>query len=578
MAVESYLAIFDVHFGYERVSRHKKPLHDDGALAIVNQFAADFKPDHVVLGGDILDCGAISHHNQGKPGVTEGLRLAEDVAGLADKLITPMEDLKPKSLRYITGNHECHDEATELLTQRGWLHYTEIEATDLAATVSRTTGHLEFLPVEAIVVKSYDGDMIHFKSQQMDALVTPGHRMWQRSSNDRSITYSFRPAGEMTASTSILPASAPTAAADYDISDAWIAICAWFIAEGWYSGGKYRYPNFSQRFDRLVRITQWLDIEGVGYTVRNRGMRTHVCGKLLKTFHDQGQISIPVAHAGRIRELVQSTKEMPEWVFRLSQRQLRIFLAQYTLADGSTHKNGLTAKMIYTSEPQLRDELLRLCVLAGFRASISEPRPGEWRINYTERQWIHARKHQIATVKYAGTVWCISTSNQTMITRRNGKVLISGNCWLDQHVEKFPALEGILDLKTLLHLDERWTVIPQGGATSIGKVHFVHGDQIRGGENVAKAAVLQYQRNIRFGHHHSYQVFTNKSALDLNGHTGVAVPCLCHKGPGYGKGAPNKWIQGFLWGYVDTKAGMFTDYVTVIVNGKTIINGRTYKS
>lgn len=149
--------------------------------------------------------------------------------------------------------------------------------------------------------------------------------------------------------------------------------------------------------------------------------------------------------------------------------------------------------------------------------------------------------------------------------------------WLNDLTDSIPALEDIIDVKSLLSLGKRWEVIPQGDATRLGKLTFVHGDQLKGGEHIAKAAVIAYEKNIRFGHHHTYQTYTKTSAIEANGHTGIAVPCLCKKGPRYGEGAPNRWVQGFLYGYIGGPEGIFADYVPVIVNGKSIINGKVYK-
>lgn len=149
--------------------------------------------------------------------------------------------------------------------------------------------------------------------------------------------------------------------------------------------------------------------------------------------------------------------------------------------------------------------------------------------------------------------------------------------WLNQLVEEIPSLEGIIEAENLLSLSDRWEVIPQGESSKLGKLVFIHGDQLSGGENVAKTATTVWEANIRFGHFHTYQVFTKTAPVDANGHTGTAVPCLCKKGPGYGKSAPNKWMQGFLWGYVGGVENTFNDYITVIVNGKAIINGKQYK-
>lgn len=157
-------------------------------------------------------------------------------------------------------------------------------------------------------------------------------------------------------------------------------------------------------------------------------------------------------------------------------------------------------------------------------------------------------------------------------------VYIVGNHedWLADLTDSTPALEGLIDLKTLLHL-KKWTVVPQGGAYSLGKLTFVHGDTVTGGEHVAKNAVINYERSIRFGHHHTFQSYTKTSALEYkNAKTGVAVPCLCTKSPKYGEGRPNRWTQGFLYGYIH-EGGLFNDYVVVILDGKTCVNGKTYQ-
>lgn len=148
--------------------------------------------------------------------------------------------------------------------------------------------------------------------------------------------------------------------------------------------------------------------------------------------------------------------------------------------------------------------------------------------------------------------------------------------WLHDLTDDDPALEGLVDIRRLLGL-KRWNVIEQGKGVSLGKLTFVHGDQLRGGEHVAKAAVLAYERSVRFGHFHTYQAYTKTSALDLKlGRTGIAVPCLCTKDPKYGEGSPNRWVQGFDYGYVFAD-GTYADYVVIITNGKAVVEGKVYR-
>lgn len=159
------------------------------------------------------------------------------------------------------------------------------------------------------------------------------------------------------------------------------------------------------------------------------------------------------------------------------------------------------------------------------------------------------------------------------------EVLFEGNHedWLNDLVNKFPGLEGLLDLPTLLGLDKTVRFIPQGGAYKLGKLWFIHGDQFKGGgSNIAKKAVETYGRCIRFGHFHKFEAFTKMSALDVqDAKTGMAIPCLCTRGPGYGKGAPNQWSQGFLYGFVNPD-GTFHDVPVVMVDQHFVANGVRY--
>ena len=72
------------------------------------------------------------------------------------------------------------------------------------------------------------------------------------------------------------------------------------------------------------------------------------------------------------------------------------------------------------------------------------------------------------------------------------------------------------------------------------------------------------------------QSFSKTSAVEHHGHIGTAVPCLCRKGPKYGGGSPNRWQQGFAFGYLG-EGGLFNSYTAIIVDGKAMINGVQYK-
>lgn len=150
--------------------------------------------------------------------------------------------------------------------------------------------------------------------------------------------------------------------------------------------------------------------------------------------------------------------------------------------------------------------------------------------------------------------------------------------WIDQMIDEDPGIEGLVELSKGLELKyPLWHVREQGDVSKIGKLHFAHGDQIRSSMHPAKWAVETYERSIRFGHFHRAQLHTKISALDASDiRTGMAVPAMCRRDPTYGRGTPNQWAVGFLWGYF-FKDGSFSDYLTFIVNNRFAANGKVYK-
>lgn len=169
---------------------------------------------------------------------------------------------------------------------------------------------------------------------------------------------------------------------------------------------------------------------------------------------------------------------------------------------------------------------------------------------------------------------------ENMLPKDGRKVYIVGNHedWLEDVMDKEPALSGLLDLKKLLRL-QQWEVIPQGKGTWYGKLYYMHGDTIKGGTHCAKKGVDDYTRNVRFGHHHTYQAFTKTSPIDTElPHTGIALPCLCGREPGYMERIPNRWVQGFQWGYMSESGVPFEEHIAIIINGQVSINGKLYKA
>lgn len=92
------IALFDIHY----------PTHDKAALNVVKQFIKDFKPDHLVYGGDQLDMDTLSVFNIKKPKLLEGKRLKQEYRDFDAEILKPIEQAVPSSCKkyFIIGNHE----------------------------------------------------------------------------------------------------------------------------------------------------------------------------------------------------------------------------------------------------------------------------------------------------------------------------------------------------------------------------------------------------------------------------------------------------------------------------------------
>lgn len=152
--------------------------------------------------------------------------------------------------------------------------------------------------------------------------------------------------------------------------------------------------------------------------------------------------------------------------------------------------------------------------------------------------------------------------------------------WLEQLIDEHPGLEGALSVNSLLKLVAHgWDVWDVGTVSTVsGKLHYMHGDNVRGAAMCAKNAVIDYGRSVIFGHFHTSQRYTKHSAFDAKDiHRGFAIGCLCRKNPRYTKNQPNRFSQSFALVEEDSKTGQFQVNEIEISNGKAIYNGRIYK-
>ncbi len=209
-------------------------------------------------------------------------------------------------------------------------------------------------------------------------------------------------------------------------------------------GQSWVYPQHHQEIKRILESC------GFDYTYNESDN--------IKSSYKQGRYCIPIGsiggklkRAGFKRLLPYLDKDGSELLFNLCRQQVQALIEGIHLGDGSKHYHEYGANPrknpgweISKTNKVLFDKLQILLILRGFRASMSGPRI---QLNGTKpiyTLYISDKQYQLtnnASVPTSGgnpaifedfileeRVWCVTNQTHTIITRRNGKVVIMGQC------------------------------------------------------------------------------------------------------------------------------------------------------
>ncbi len=108
MSHSKFVALYDMHYGkevkVERGIRKIYPTHNQKAINTTLQFVRDYDPNTLILGGDQLNCGPISHWNRGKPYIIESFRLKDELDTFEKDFLSKIDNIENKI--WLQGNHE----------------------------------------------------------------------------------------------------------------------------------------------------------------------------------------------------------------------------------------------------------------------------------------------------------------------------------------------------------------------------------------------------------------------------------------------------------------------------------------
>lgn len=346
---------------------------------------------------------------------------------------------------------QCLDRETEILTPYGWKKEHEISVGDVIAGYSLDTGTIQWVNILRKILRpvAVGEKMVEYSSPSLEFRVTDGHRMIYELKNN-VMGRRFITAGELAkrSDTCFLPIAGYQDAPGVPLTDDELRFIGWFVTDGTLSkvtgqiligqaehqpfhddikscleGCGFKYSIYRQSYDKSNNFNATSD--QIRYAIskgKPRGVDKHLRG--------WGELE-PYIDKNLSLALEDMTRE-----------QLMVFLEAVHMGDGAKQNGQSWTRRSYhiaTGNDIFAERLQSLCVRRGYKCNVSchiyNHNPIYiLHIKDTDRRSIGGQRYTDRSVPNFSEpnaneiVWCVENKLGTLVTRRNGKVLIMGNC------------------------------------------------------------------------------------------------------------------------------------------------------
>jgi ATP-dependent protease ClpP protease subunit len=402
--------------------------------------------------------------------------------------------------RYVTeGCHtmihqpECVSPDHEVLThEHGWIPINQVTY-DHHVAILKEGQYLDYQKPTKIHTYDYSGPMYKVKNQQLNLVVTPNHRMYVATKNGDKPTqkYDFVEASSIFNQTARYKKDAIWTKSDYQFvlpaveklnthpggessiipdppcfeetrgpkevpMEPWLKFMGMWIAKGWTSTEnapdkhKYYALQLSQAGESGKRfLREVLSQLGLNWyeKVTQEDKNKEISGASVFTINNK-QIHNVFSPLSKNP----ANKQLPSWVWELSQKQCEFLLEGLIAGDGHINNTDGTCHY-FTSSIQLAKDLSRLALHAGYSSSYSletspscqdtirflhdSPIKSEgnlWRINIIEKRvepyqnyYASQQQYNDSFEPYTGKVHCLTVPGGVFYVQREGVPVWTGN-------------------------------------------------------------------------------------------------------------------------------------------------------
>ena len=365
----------------------------------------------------------------------------------------------------------CLDEKTEVLTRSGWK--TDVEIGEEVLAFDKDTGETRFVPALAKVRRELDSDefFCSIKGQSCDIRVTNHHRMLY--DNKRHMGWKFKEAQDLARlrDGAYIPVSGNGKFPGVPLTDAELTFIGWVMTDGSINpaNNQITITQGEQHEEYCKEIEQCIIDCGFKFNriVRKRTIEeTHynAHGNMVLWTISKGKPRGRDKHlTGWERLEPWLSKDLSPALFDMTERQFTVMLEAIYHGDGN--KYWKTSYHIGKGNKTFIERLQIMAIQRGYRTSVSLEKNNE--VRKSDLWYLHIKKQSFVKVgsvsgKHAvwtkedhtnESCWCVQTELGTIVTRRNGRVAILGNC---QMIGRGTRLSPETGKTKLLLLDFLW--------------------------------------------------------------------------------------------------------------------------
>ena len=371
----------------------------------------------------------------------------------------------------------CYDDETEVLTTEGWKPWPKVDGSEVFGTLNPVTGELEYQQATEVFHADYKGPMYRVRSEQVDLLVTPNHRMWVQRCDTQAAKrgeqgFAIEPAENILHKRVKYQKCARWLGHSPDRVVIPATHRTYQIHHGSPPSTRH-YPAVSFPLEPFARFLGYYLAEGCvnGHNICLAQNRGPILDRMAETIRAMGLSAyLPATGNGAVRTQCLPLRDMlallghsyekrvPAIVGAWAPPAIRIFLEAMIEGDGNVHPtNG--HRVIYTASRDMADDLQVLAIKAGWSANIRvDDRTGLERtmpngqrfrnlrpcyiVSILKRRLtplVNNNRHVVpdryknddgnndAMISYEGSVHCVKVPSGLLFVRRNGLPVVSGN-------------------------------------------------------------------------------------------------------------------------------------------------------